>query len=54
MNPGERAAAREAKEMTKVQVILKAVNGKLTWLQAADILRVSARQMRRRGLVKKL
>ena len=33
--------------MTRQDVIKKAVEGKINWLQAADILRVSPRQMRR-------
>lgn len=33
--------------MTRKQVILKVVQGKLTWLQAADILGITARHMRR-------
>jgi hypothetical protein len=43
----ERRVAREAKEMTKRQVMLKAINGEITWLGAADILGVTARHMRR-------
>src|SRR5438093_6583384 len=43
----ERRVAREAKEMTKRQVMMKAINGEITWLQAADILGVTARHMRR-------
>jgi hypothetical protein len=33
----ERRVAREARVMTK-QVMLKAINGEITWIQAADIL----------------
>jgi len=33
--------------MTKKEVILKAIEGRITWIQAADILGVSARHMRR-------
>jgi hypothetical protein len=43
----ERRVAREARAMTKQQVMLKAINGEITWIQAADILGVSARHMRR-------
>jgi hypothetical protein len=42
-----RDASREAREMTKRQVMMKAINGEITWLQAADILGVTARHMRR-------
>jgi hypothetical protein len=43
----ERRVVREAKEMTKRQVMMKAISGEITWLQAADILGVTARHMRR-------
>jgi hypothetical protein len=43
----ERLVAREAKAMTRDEVVGKAFAGKLTWLQAADILGVTGRQMRR-------
>jgi len=43
----ERQVAREARAMTRNEVIVRAIAGKLTWIQAADICRVSARQMRR-------
>ena len=33
--------------MTKKEVVLKAIEGRITWLQAADILGISARHMRR-------
>lgn len=33
--------------MTRNQVLIKALEGRLTWLQAADILGITARQMRR-------
>ena len=39
--------AREARVMTKQQVMLKAINGEITWIQAAEILGVTARHMRR-------
>lgn len=39
--------AQETKAMTKREVMLKAIEGRLTWLQAADILGYSGRHMRR-------
>src|SRR2546428_11157720 len=39
--------ARKAKEMTRQEVFVRAAEGKITWLQAADILRLSPRQVRR-------
>src|SRR5690606_15620701 len=39
--------ARKAKAMTRREIIVKAVAGELTWLQAAQILGVSPRHMRR-------
>jgi transposase len=39
--------AREAKAMTRQEVILKAIAGKLSWIQAAEILGVTARHLRR-------
>jgi hypothetical protein len=38
---------REARQMTREEVLIKAVEGKLTWLQAADILGITTRHMRR-------
>jgi len=43
---GTEAVAREAKAMTAKEVIVKAIEGRLTWLQAADILGYSPRHMR--------
>jgi hypothetical protein len=43
----ERRVAREAKGMTRNEVMMRAIAGKLTWLQAADICGITARQMRR-------
>jgi hypothetical protein len=43
----ERQVASEAKAMTRVEVIGKALTGRISWLDAAAILGVSARQMRR-------
>jgi transposase len=39
--------AREAKVMTRKEVVVKAIEGRITWVQAADIIGVSSRQMRR-------
>jgi transposase len=43
----DRAVAREARAMTKKDVMLEAIEGRITWIQAADILGISARHMRR-------
>ncbi len=43
----ERRVAREVKGMTRNEVMMRAIAGKLTWLQAADICGITARQMRR-------
>jgi len=43
----EQAVAREVKAMTRAQVIMKAIQGEITWIQAAQIAGISARQMRR-------
>jgi transposase len=45
--PIERRIAREAKKMTRYEIIIKATAGKLTWTQAADVLGISPRHMRR-------
>jgi transposase len=42
-----RRVARESKAMTRKEVIVKAIEGRLTWLAAADILDVTPRHMRR-------
>jgi hypothetical protein len=47
MGPIERRIAREAKAMTKEQVFVKALEKRISWLQAADILGVTPRHMRR-------
>ena len=39
--------AQEAKAVTRKEVMLKAIEGRITWLQAAAILGISARHMRR-------
>lgn len=38
---------REVKAMTRLEVMTKAQEGRITWLQAADICGMSARHMRR-------
>jgi transposase len=43
----DRRIAQEAKAMTKREVMVKAIEGRITWLNAADILGVTARHMRR-------
>jgi hypothetical protein len=47
MDEVKRRIAREARAMTKRSVIMRVFEGKLTWLQAADILGVTPRHMRR-------
>lgn len=42
-----RRVAREVRTMTKNEVILKAIEKKISWLQAADILGYTPRHMRR-------
>jgi len=43
----ELEVARKVKAMTRLEVMLKAIEGRLTWAQAAEILRMSPRQIRR-------
>jgi transposase len=43
----EAEIAREARFMTRRDVILKAIQKHITWIQAADILGITARHMRR-------
>lgn len=43
----ETEIAREARLMTRKDVILKAIQKHITWIQAADILGITARHMRR-------
>ena len=43
----ERRIAQKAKAMTREQVIVKAIEKRITWLQAADILGMTARHVRR-------
>jgi Homeodomain-like domain len=40
-------AARESKAMTRQEVIKKAIEGAINWVQASDILRLSPRHLRR-------
>lgn len=47
MSPIERQIAREAKAMTREEVIIKALEGRISWVQAADILGVTDRHLRR-------
>ena len=43
----DRCVQREAKAMTRKEVIVQAIKGDLTWIQAATICRITARHMRR-------
>lgn len=43
----ETVITREVRQMTRRDIILKAINKQITWIQAADILGISARHMRR-------
>ena len=43
----ETVIAREVKVLTRKEVVLKAIEQKISWIQAADILGITARQMRR-------
>jgi transposase len=43
----ERRVWREARAMTRNEVIVRAIGGELTWIQAATICGVTARHMRR-------
>ena len=47
MDTNEVCIAREARLMTRKEVILKAIQKHITWIQAADILGITARHMRR-------
>ena len=47
MEKMERQVWREARAMTRREVITKAIAKQLTWIQASEIIGVSARQMRR-------
>ena len=43
----ERRVWREAKAMTRKEVIVRAIAGELTWIEAAQICGITDRQMRR-------
>jgi hypothetical protein len=43
----ERRVGQEAKAVTRQEVVMKAVLGRISWLQASDILGITPRQMRR-------
>jgi hypothetical protein len=47
MDPIASQVARESKAMTRHEVIKKAVEGAISWVQAGDILGVTPRQLRR-------
>jgi hypothetical protein len=47
MRTVERQVWREARAMTRREVITKAIARQLSWVQASEILAVSARHMRR-------
>src|SRR3984893_12834927 len=47
MHDIERRVGREAGAMTRRAVITKAISKQLSWVQAAEILGISARHMRR-------
>jgi transposase len=47
MDTKEAHIAREARLMTRKEVILKAIQKNISWIQAADILGITARHMRR-------
>ena len=47
MTPIDRRIAREAKAMMRIEVLSKAFAKQITWLQAADILGITARHLRR-------
>lgn len=47
MGTDERRIAREARFMTRKEIILKAINKQISWIQAADILGITARHVRR-------
>jgi transposase len=47
MTATERELAREVRAMTRKEIIVKALSGSITWLQAAQILGISSRHVRR-------
>jgi glutamate/tyrosine decarboxylase-like PLP-dependent enzyme len=42
-----REAVRNERAMTRQSIIVRAIEGHISWTQAADILGISTRQMRR-------
>ena len=44
---GRYSDVAEERAMTREEVILRAMSGKISWLDAADILRMSPRSIRR-------
>ena len=47
LNKKEIQVARKAKQMTRYEILMKATANKLTWTQAAEVLGISPRHMRR-------
>ena len=47
INTDAKAVAREAKVMTRTEIMMQATAGKLSWLQAAEVIGISPRHMRR-------
>ena len=47
MLPVDRMVAQKAKAMTRIEVLKKAQEGRITWQQAAQICRMTARHLRR-------
>lgn len=47
MVQGERLARGLERAMTRKEILRKAMNGQITWIQAAEILRLTPRQVRR-------
>jgi hypothetical protein len=47
MSREERRVGQQVRDMTKKEIILKAIEGKLTWVQAAMVLRMTDRHLRR-------
>ena len=43
----ERRVWREARAMTRREVIIKAIAGQLSWMQVSEVLGITARQVRR-------
>ena len=47
MQDVRRQVAKELKAMTRREIIVRAIDGQLTWIQAADILHITPRHLRR-------